>query len=328
MNKKINLAVIENILSKFDLGCVEEIKPFATSGNIAYKIKVGSNFYFLRLCPSGFRWRSKEDITAEIELLNYLWKNDFPVFAPLVKRSGEKIISWENHFGYLREFSDAREMLNLAISEILEFGKILGKFHRLIENFQTKNLRANIFDLRATQENFKEDKKEILSSDFKSKEIFIEKFEKEIFSLNFPDSLPQGSIHEDLGKRHVLWDNNKRIAGIIDFDRFYYGKIVLDLGQACRGWCFINDWVGWSNENFLTLVKGYLQERKLADLEKQYLTDSIKFGILERALSFCLRYIWDTHNEKDREFAMQSVFGQISEIENNKEIIEEILNGK
>jgi len=66
---------------------------------------------------------------------------------------------------------------------------------------------------------------------------FVIKFEKEISNLSFPKELPQGMIHEDLGKRHVLWQNNK-ISGILDFDRCYYGKLILDLGQAVRGWCF------------------------------------------------------------------------------------------
>jgi len=325
IKQKLPSAILKRLLKKFDLGTIKRTKPLATSGNISYIIYTNKKNYLLRLSPVGFRWRSMQEIDAELELINYLLKKKFPVPKPITARNGEQIISYKNHFGYLREFINARPKLNPTLKEVKQFGELFGQFHNLVKNYKTRHKREHIWDLEETKKNFKQDKKMISKSNFRSKK-FIKSFEKEIFSLNFPDGLPSGTIHEDLGKRHVLWHKNK-IAGIIDFDRSYYGKLILDLGQACRGWCFVNNWKEWNNKNFHALIKGYQNKRKLTNLEKKYLVDAIKFGILERSLSFCLRFIQVTNDPEDEKYALYSISenGLLGMVERNREKIEKFL---
>ncbi len=308
MLKKQNLptTALRKILKNFELGKIKKIEPLATSGNISYVIKTNKEKYFLRLSPYGLRWRSKKEIWAEIELITHLYKNKFPTSVPLQSKNGKKVVSWQKHHGYIRRIIDGEAKLNPKIDEVEEFGKTLGFFHKIIENYKTKCKRNHVWDLEQTKKYFEEDKKTILKSSFRNKNEFIDKFKKEIYSLNFPNNLPSGTIHEDLGKRHVLWRKNE-IIGFIDFDRSYYGKLVLDLGQACRGWCFVNNWERWSNKNFKALIRGYESQRKLAGLEKKYLIDAIKFGILERGLAFCLRYINVTKDLEDEEYSWHSI---------------------
>lgn len=319
--QKIPTPVLKNILGKFDLAKIQEIKLLATSGNITYTVKTIQKHYLLRLSPLGERWRSKKEISAELEIINHLLKNNFPVPKPILTKKGEQIISWKNHFGYLREFINAEPKLNPKPKEVEKFGELVGWFHNLVENYKTKNKRNHIWDLEETKRDFKQDKRIILRSNFAQK--FIERFEKEISLLNFPKNLPSGTIHEDLGKRHVLWQKDK-IIGIVDFDRSYYGKLILDLGEACRGWCFINNWKKWSNKNFQALINGYQNKRKLTGLEKKYLVDAIKFGILERGLAFCLRFIQATNDPEDREYALYSISknGLLGMVDKNREKIE------
>jgi homoserine kinase type II len=295
---------LARILQRYDLGLVKKIKPIATSGNISFLIEADSGKYFLRLCPEGQRWRSKEEIASELELIAHLNKNSFPAPKPIADKEGKTVIEYKNKFGYLREYDLGREKIKPTIKQVNEFGRILGWYHRLIEGYQTKNKRNHFWDLKTTQANFSEDKKIILKSSFREKEKFVNCLQKELSSLSFSDKLPKGMIHEDLGKRHVLWKNGK-ISCIIDFDRCYYGQLVLDLGQALRGWCFIN-WQKWSNDSLTALLKGYSQERKLTDLEKKHLFRAVKFGILERGLSFALRST-ATHDSADEDFAWRSV---------------------
>ncbi len=324
--QKLPLFALKNILKKFDLGKLKEIKPLATSGNITYIIKTNRNNYLLRLCPLGGRWRSKKEIAAELELVNYLLKNNFPLPKPILTKRGEQIISWKNHFGYLREFVNAEPKLNPKIKEVEKFGKLIGWFHNLVKNYKTKDERKHIWDLEKTKQSFKQDKGIILKSNFAQKEEFIKRFAEEIFLLNFPKNLPSGTIHEDLGKRHVLWQKDK-IVGVVDFDRSYYGKLILDLGEACRGWCFVNNWKKWDNKNFQALITRYQSKRKLTKLEKKYLIDAIKFGILERALSFCLRFIEVTRDPEDEKFAWHSISerGLLGMVNVNRKKIENLM---
>lgn len=324
--QKLPLVTLRELLKRFNLGTIKKIKPLATSGNIAYIINTNKKNYLLRLSPLGFRWRSKQEIDAELEIISYLLKKKFPVPKPIITKNGKQIISWKNHFGYLREFINAKPKLNPTPEEVKHFGELLGQFHNLVKDYKTKYERKHIWDLRETKKNFKQNKKIILKSDFKQKEKFVERLEKEIFSLNFPDNLPSGMIHEDLGKRHVLWYKDKIIV-VIDFDRSYYGKLILDLGQACRGWCFTNNWEKWSSKNFQALISGYQNQRKLTRLEKEYLVDAIKFSVLERSLAFCLRFIEVTRDPEDERYATYSILenGLLGMVEKNREKIEKFL---
>lgn len=317
---------LKELLKKFDLGTIKKIKPLATSGNIAYIISTIKKNYLLRLSPLGFRWRSKQEIDAELEIINYLIKKRFPVPKPITAKNGGQIISWGNHFGYLREFINAKPKLNPNLEKVKQFGELLGIFHNLIDDYKTRHKRKHVWDLRETKKNFKHDKIIILRSNFAQKRNFIKRFEKEIFQINFPENLPSGTIHEDLGRRHVLWQRDK-IIGIIDFDRSYYGKLILDLGQACRGWCFTNNWKRWDSKKFQALLRGYQSKRKLTNPEKKSLVDAIKFGILERSLSFCLRFIQVTNDPEDGKYALYSILenGPLGMVEENREKIEKFL---
>ncbi|MBU3964965.1 phosphotransferase [Patescibacteria group bacterium] len=326
IKQKFLFLALKKILCEFDIGQIKKIKPLATSGNITHVISANKKKYLLRLSPLGLRWRSENEILAELELIDHLLKNNFPVPKPAISKMGKRIVFYKKHFGYLREFIDGNPKLNPTAREIKKFGEIVGWFHNLIQNYKTKNKRKHIWDLEETKQTFKQYKGIILKSNFAQKEEFIKRFEKEIFLLNFPKNLSSGTIHEDLGKRHILWRKNK-IIGIIDFDRSYYGKLILDLGEACRGWCFINNWKKWSNKNFQALISGYQNKRKLTKLEKKYLVDAIKFSIIERGLAFCLRFIQETKDPKDREYSLYSISksGHLGMIEKNRKTIEKFL---
>lgn len=304
--QKLPVRVLINILKEYDIGKVKKIEPVPTSGNMTFLVDTVSGKYILRLCPEGERWRSREEITAELELINHLNKYKFPAPQPTIKRNGEVIIEYKNKFGYLRRYNSGQPNLRPSIKQVNEFGKILGWFHSLVENYKTKRKREHIWDLNITKKYFLELKEVILKNNFPKANDFVTGLEKGLSNLSFPDGLPQGMIHEDLGKRHILWKNNK-ISCILDFDRCYYGKLILDLGQAIRGWCFIGNWQKWSNKNLETLLDGYFQKRKLTDLEKKYLFDAVKFGVLERGFAFCLRFIETTQDPEDAKFAYNSV---------------------
>ncbi|MFA5644555.1 MAG: phosphotransferase [Patescibacteria group bacterium] len=318
--QKLPISVLKKILLDFNLEKIETIESLATSGNIAYIIKTKNNKYFLRLSPSGLRFRSKEEITAEIELLDYLADNNFPVARPIINTKGDKIISWQRHYGYLREFVAGKEKINPTVKEIKKFGVLLGELHNLVENYKTKNKRQHIWDPEATEKYF-------LSISKNLDKQFVALFSKVLSALKFSKKLPSGSIHEDLGKRHVLWFNNK-IVTVLDFDRFYFAPLVFDLGQAIRGWCFVNNWREWSQNNFKALISGYQSKRLLNRAEKKDLVDSIIFAVLERSLSFYSRYVYVTKDKEDLDYAWFSLRSIINIINGERNKIESILKNK
>lgn len=326
---------LREILAPFELGNIEKISPQTTSGNLAFLIETSTRKYILRLCPPGNannpRWRSKEEIEAELELIDYLLVNNFPAPTPLKKKDGKRIVSWKNQFGYLRKFERGEADLNPNLSRVRRFGELFGWFHSLVSGFKTKHKRLHTWGLENARKYFPENKKIILKSNFPNKEKFINRAEKILFLMNFPSYLPKGMIHEDLGRRHVLWEDDK-IVCVIDFDRSYFGYLVLDLGQAIRGWCFIDDWAMWSQKNFQGLINSYQSKRVLTPLERKYLFQAIEFGILERAISFCLRAInrktLTVENKENADFAQKSLFYLVDILDQRRKNINDFLKVK
>ena len=323
IKENISDSNVLTILSVFAIGTIKNIKPLETSGNITYVVNTTLGKYILRLSPSGFRNRSKNEILGELELIEHLTKKSILSLTPVAKKNGETLVSWEKHYGYLREFNKGRERTNLTLRDIELFGEWLGEFHSSIEGFSTKHKRVHRWDVNTTKKNFVFDKEIILKSSFPNKKLFLKKMSNELSKINFLKNLPKGTIHEDLGKRHVLWKKEK-IVGVIDFDRAYYGELVLDLGQACRGWCFREKSGKWSMARFKALIPGYQKHRKITDLENKNIVDAIQFGILERSLSFALRFT-TSNDAADAEYANFSLNFLTKDVEENRNAIENVL---
>ncbi|MCX6743876.1 MAG: phosphotransferase, partial [Candidatus Parcubacteria bacterium] len=237
---------IINLLSQFEIGQIKSVELVPTSGNNSFLITTDLGQYFLRLCGERNRFRSKEEIEGELDLLDKLKASNFPVIDYLKTKTGERVISFENHNGYLRKYSEGEFVLgNPNEKQLFEVGKNLGKYHYVVADYKIEKRNNINFGLDKTKKFFAEHKEEILKSNFKDANKFVEVFEQEINNLNFSDKLPCGMLHEDLGKRHVIW-KGEEILAVIDFDRTYFGPLILDLGQALRGWCFKDNWQTWS----------------------------------------------------------------------------------
>lgn len=317
---------LQTILSAFEIGTIKTIKPLVTSGNITYVVKTTTKKYLLRFSPFGFRYRSRNEILGELELIERLTKNNIPSLTPVMTKKGATVLSWKKHFGYLREFEVGKEKTNPTLREIKLFGEWLGKFHNTVEGFTTKHKRTHRWDIQTTKKNLVFDKEIILKSGFPNKKDFLKRMLIEFSKINFPKSLPKGTIHEDLGKRHVLWEKST-IVGVIDFDRSYYGELVVDLGQACRGWCFGDKTGKWSIARFEALIAGYQKHRKITELEKNSIVDAILFGILERSLSFALHFT-ASKNILDAEYASYSLHTLLRDVEENRNAIEKVIKHK
>lgn len=261
---------------------INNIVVLATSGNLVYKIGTKDQVYFLKLSPDDeVRGRTRSEILAEVEFVKYLNENKLPVPKPM-----GNVISIDGHNGYLRRYYQANYIENPNLSQIISFGKTLGQIHRISEGYMTSHNREHIWDLETTKENLAKDRDLLCNGLVGGGEFYNELFQalRKIVDLK---KLPKGMIHEDLGKRHVLWSDNK-IKAIIDFDRCYYGYLIFDLGQAVRGWCFNGS---FNREKYILLIKSYQTERKLLLEEIEYLPKAIIFAFLERSLSFALRSI-------------------------------------
>lgn len=163
----LSLLTLKRILQDYELEKITKIKPVATSGNITFLITTNTKKFILKLCPKGVRRRSKEEILVELEIIDYLLKNGFPAPKPIIKKNGQRVINWENHFGYLKEYIQGKLILSPNLKQVQKFGETVGWLHNLTENYKTKHQRKHIWDLEETKKWFYQDKKKILNSNFK-----------------------------------------------------------------------------------------------------------------------------------------------------------------
>lgn len=322
----LNKTTLKKIISLYNLGLLKNYRKIPSSGNLVYLLRTERGEFLLRLCGEGLRRRSKKEIEGELELLEKLLKYNFPVFPAIPMKNGQKVLKWKNRSGYLRNYVKGKDLKNPTPSQVEQAGQIVGWYHKLVEGYKVKAERKT-WDLEETKKYFRKHKFDILKSGLANlypvrdhqisngASLFIKRVEKELANLRFPQNLPKGILHEDLAKRHFIWQGNK-IVGIIDFDRSYYSPLLLDLGPALRSWCFVN-WSYWSNENFSSFIRGYQKERPLTNLELKHLSDAVKFSTIERELSFWIR-AGQGKEDKIAQKSRRSLFVLMDELEKSE----------
>ncbi len=310
----LNKTTLKKILSLYNLGLLKNYRKIPSSGNLVYLLRTSKGEFLLRLCGQDLRWRSKEEIEGELELLEKLSKDNFPVFPAIPMKNGQKVLNWKNCSGYLRNYVKGKDLKNPTPSQVEQAGQIVGAYHKIVEGYKVKS-RRKTWNLEEIKKHFNKHKFDILKSKLTNPHLFIKRAEKVLAQLKFPQNLPKGMLHEDLAKRHFIWQRNK-IVSLIDFDRSYYGPLLLDLGTALRSWCFI-DWDYWSNENLKSFLRGYQKKRPFSKLELKYLYEAAKFSTVEREVAFWIR-AGQGKEGKIAQKSRRSLFVLLDELEKSK----------
>jgi len=306
------LEKINALCSRNNLGQIKKINPLEKNSDRTLFVLTEKGRYVFSFYEPGPRFRSGSELKAQAELLEKLKNNKFPVPRIFTLESIEKsnIV--------IREFINGRAKNAPSKAEVSQFATLLGRFHKTILNFKTKNKLQHHWDLKTTQKHLKE-----VVSEFPN-DPFLKKLKTELDKIKIQNDLPSGTIHEDLGHRHVLWDKNK-IVGLIDFERSYYAPLLYDLGQVLRGWCFHTNWTAWCNKKLTNILTHYSKIRPLTTDEKNNLYATIQFAVLERSFSFYLKFLFDK-NQDAKKFALHSLNYLIPLLEKKKEKIQSIIN--
>jgi len=305
---------VKTIISLKKLGKLISFKPLEKNSNRNFFVETTKGKFVFSFYTDGPRYRTLSELKAQQELSDYLLQKKFPIakIISVFKLKDEKTNV------LIREYISGSSKSTPTKSEVSQFAKLFGRFHKLTQNFKTKNKFAHRWDLKTTIQHVNG-----LQRKF-SKDKFLLRIQSELKNIRIVNNLPSGTIHEDLGRRHVLWDKNK-ITGFIDFERSYYAPLVYDLGQTIRGWCFHSDWQKWCNKKLTNLLKCYSTQRKITVDEKKYLFDAIKFAVIERALSFYIKYLY--HKDKSaRDYALHSLNYLLPLLEKKKNKIQTIIN--
>tara|TARA_Y100000310_G_scaffold255578_1_gene263096 strand:- start:260 stop:1225 length:966 start_codon:yes stop_codon:yes gene_type:complete len=276
---------LKKILQHYDLGEVRryyKTKTGVININIVFHTKKGK--YILRIFAKS---RNKEEILFETKLIDRLTKCNFPCPNPIRSNNGEEILKFKNRYITIFDFEEGYHVMNQRIEHVREIGKMIGKLHLITKEWKPRNVKSrytpdiNWTKVRANK--FIKQCKIAKVNRIEDVEILVKPLFKK---LNFPSKLPKGTLHNDIFRDNVLFLNSN-INCILDFDDAHYGPLIHDLSTAIQGWCFPKEKF---NEYFVkALIYEYQKTRKLNNLEKKYLFDSLIFITIKHGISLLQR---------------------------------------
>jgi Ser/Thr protein kinase RdoA (MazF antagonist) len=281
--------------------------------NHTWSVKTGTNQYILQQLNQNV-FKNPFDIDHNISLLKDYLNTEYPDYlfiAPVKALSGNSLIQTEE--GYFRMFFFVANSHSYNVAarkeEAFEAARQFGKFSRLLNNFDVKQLRATLPDfhnliLRYQQflyacEHASADRKEkssaLISYILENKNI-VETFER----ITAGDEIPLRVIHHDTKISNVLFDAQNKGICVIDLDTVMPGYFISDVGDMIRTYvCPVSEEetdmrkINIRTDFFKAIYDGYMSEMgtTLTATEKSNFIYAGKFLIYMQALRFLTDYL-------------------------------------
>ena len=239
-------------------------------------LKNGGSIILQKLNSSVFKNPTEVMINA-VSVTNYLAKKaeaNEPVFKFFLTPNGKFLVLDNGEYWRACSFVSFTHSPdnNASLSEIEDFGRLLGDFHANVAAFPVDKLYFTIPDFHNTPKRYdafvaaaKAAPTELLAS-VKGELGFIES-RKTSCSLILDMNLPARVTHNDVKMDNVLIsDETDRAVSLIDFDTVMPGVYAFDFGDAVRSTCFGCD----ENERDMTKVK--LDEERFAAFTRGYIS--------------------------------------------------------
>jgi Ser/Thr protein kinase RdoA (MazF antagonist) len=234
-----NFSVISSILSssdiaefvrdKYSLIASTTCKLLKTGINHTYRIDSENDSFIFRIYS--YDWRTKEEITEELNLLQLLKKNDISISYPIADISENFIQTIEApeglRFAVLFSFAKGHKILNYSKETHFEVGKLMAQIHSLTNGLEQKRINYTTGTLLNQS---LEKIGEFLSDQTDEMQFLIitrPLLEKELLNAN-NQNLRKGIVHLDIWFDNLNILNNNEIT-LFDFDFCGNGWLCLDI---------------------------------------------------------------------------------------------------
>src|SRR5262245_45723001 len=130
-------ALAERLLVNYPLPASPSCRFWARSINDTYLVEAGGDKFMLRVSPAG--WRSYEQMSAEVDLLNFLRQHRLPAIRPIPQRGGGYIQTLAAPEGprlaILFCFAPGAPAAPLTEAHSQLYGQALAQFHLVTEGY-------------------------------------------------------------------------------------------------------------------------------------------------------------------------------------------------
>jgi len=135
------------VASNYDVATLENCNFYARGLHDNYLLHAPNRKYILRIYRK--QWRTAEEISFELDVLDFLSRNGAPVAYPLQTKHDELSIEIEcpegKRYAALFHYADGYAPGNdISVEESTLLGKSVAKIHRLSENYKTRYTRPTL----------------------------------------------------------------------------------------------------------------------------------------------------------------------------------------
>ena len=220
--------ILQKIASLYNFS-TEKMKARFSYENFIYEVQHDGHDYFMRISHS--QKRSKKDILAEFDWMQYLNENGISIITPIPSARGNILeeIQLSDFAFYVfvvdrvegKNFTEDRSLLNPEM--MAEWGKLTARLHVLSKSYYPSDIR--ITRQHWDEENLVKNTDTILSAYPKilsSMKAIIQQLSTLSRSSEY-----YGLIHQDLHEANVIVKDGK--ITIIDLDDAIYSWYILDI---------------------------------------------------------------------------------------------------
>ncbi len=280
--------IFSEIATLYDLdsSTIEEIDTWA---NFIFEAKRSDKSYILRISHSSYRTR--DQIKAEIEWIDFLEKKDVRVAMPILSMNNQFVeeISLEDSTSFYTTLflkvpgeTIANNHVLMTPAVIEKWGSILGRLHSLTKEYEPKS---------SIKRKHWYEKPEIvnINETLADYPVILEKAKKHIAYIK---SLPKdqdtyGLIHYDLHEVNLLVDGED--ITVIDFDDCQYDYLIADFSSIFFQLVWRFHTAEKSRETVVKefypqFMKGYLKEHPLSEFWISKISDFLQ---LRHIFLFC-----------------------------------------
>ena len=279
---KLSLDKAKEIFKLYKDEEITELKGLSLGiSNSNYKVTTAKGTYLLKVSNDKDALQLKE----EMKILNYLKDQKYPYsLDPFQTKDKKTVYELDEFYGVLFPFIEG---IPPGPSDITcyEIGKVLAKLHLVKVPGPSKGIR------KYKQVGFDAESIKDYTQNPHGEEFF-----KQMYYDVFPAGLDQyistqyaeGIIHGDLYYDNTLF-HNEEVACVLDFEQAGVGAFIIDLGICISGTCLEKDRI--SDDLIKSFLEGYESVRKLPQIEKDSLKDSICVGLFSISLWRIKRFV-------------------------------------
>lgn len=291
---------LNKILSEYVIGEVDKISKISTGLiNETYLVETKSGKFILQKLNQVFKKEMNFDLDA---VGKHLEKNGMMVQKILPTISGNLFVERNEEVWRLLSFIPGRVFSTAHSPEIVyEAGKILGKFHLAVSdfNYAFRHARSMRHDSKVFFNKLKKISVNSANPDFQDLIVSA----ADIRNYYLPENLRKNITHGDPKLTNIIFDEPEpgrfKAKALIDLDDCGREQSALiELGDAFRSWCGLEEDDArnfFDLEKFKAGLNGYLEGSRnfLMAEELRLLPQAIKLITLELAVRFLLDYLED-----------------------------------